>query len=149
MANVVEQIRDKLEEKLLASTTLTSGDRLRYIFDVERNDSRIIGDGYGIRPLSATTPDGVTKFYTLDQDFEIILTKRVPRQQDDDDAIESILALYDRVDLFFKEVLNTQLDLGFVLVVFQQAIDEPEILGEGAYAVLRLQVTVKYRQSVV
>lgn len=149
MANIVQQIREKLDEKVRTATGLLVTDRLRFIFDVEKNDSRTVDDGFGVRYLGGFSASTVNKFYTIDQSFEIILTKRIPRQQDDDDALGSFNTLFDRADLIFKEILDTQIDLSFVLLVSEPSMDEPEILQDGSYAVLRLQVTVKYRQSLL
>ena len=148
MANVVSQIRSAIETQVKSVGSLTDADKLRYVFDIEANDKRVLENGWHVLPLDAVNAAGVNKFYTLDQSFEIILTKTAPRQQDDDQALTAIDDLYSLADDLFKDMLDTQLGLSFVLVVFDPSISAPELVLEGSAVALRIQLTVKYRQSV-
>ena len=148
MANLVEQIKDAIDAEVRTQTGLTTTDRLRKFFDIEQSDRRTIRNGYAVRPLAASTSDGVIKNYTLSQEFEVILTKAIPRQADDDDAQEAMYSMYDSADEILKAVLNSQLGIPtIILSATDPAISEFEILGDGQFAVLRIQFTVKYRTA--
>ena len=90
MANLVEQIKDAIDAEVRTQTGLTTTDRLRKFFDIEQSDRRTIRNGYAVRPLAASTSDGIIKNYTLSQEFEVILTKAIPRQADDVDRVHVV-----------------------------------------------------------
>jgi hypothetical protein len=133
---------------VVATNAGASYQELPYVINVEKNDLRRIKNGYGVRYLEANASEGVTRHYTLDQRFEIILTTSNPRKNDDSDLLTATATLYDLIDDIFKDLVATKVGLpSLVLLVYEPSISEPEYLNDNDFIVLRHQVTVKYRSS--
>lgn len=147
MATIVQDII--AQSKVVYLGAFPGAQELPYIFDVEKNDLRRSEDSFGIRPLSASNAETITRNYTLDHGFELILTRSVPRgNQDDSQKIAALEVLYDRGDEFFKALVNTKINLpSVVLNVFDPEFSEPEFDEGGKIAILRMQYVVKYRSS--
>ena len=146
MSTIVRSVYDALKSQV--STTLGSEwTELKFIFDIEKNDQRDLAKGYAIEPLSAINNPSILKTYTLDQGFQITLTRSNAREINDTDLIEGILDdLYDEASEIFKAVLNTQLGIPtIVMSVSNPNMDAPEFLASAA--VLRIQVDVKWREQ--
>ena len=146
MSTIVRSVYDALKSQV--STTLGSEwTELKYIFDIEKNDQRDLLKGYAIEPLAASNNPSVLKTYTLDQGFQITLTRTNAREINDNDLIEGILDdLYDEASEIFKAVLDKQLGIpNIVMSVSSPNMDQPEFLA--AAAVLRIQVVVKWREQ--
>ncbi len=101
---------------------------------------------YGVKPLSADEAESVTKSYTVDQGFEILLADVVPRTHDDTQREEALVVIYDNADEIFKAMINTKIGLpGIVLNISGPSLSEPEIFEENTIILVRVGVIVKYR----
>ena len=147
MSNYVEQIIT--QSKLLIANELGSDyQELQFIYDIEKNTLRGARLAYGIRPLNAFTAEGVTRVYTLDHEFEVILTDTFARGDNDSQREASLNTMYDKSDEIFKELVNKKINLAnFVLNLFNPSISEPEFLDDNKFIILRFQFTVKYRSA--
>ena len=146
MANeVVKNIIDNSKTQAIAVLPSTYKE-LRYIHSVENNDIRNATNGFAVRPLGASTAESVLKTYTLDHEFELILTNTDPRRLNDSQIEDALDDMYDQADDVFVKFVNSNLALpGIVLRVSDPTISEPELLNEEKLIVLRMQYTVKYR----
>lgn len=133
----------------VASTALGAGWQvLRNWYEVDKNDIRSAALAYNVRPLGAIPVDGVMKYYTVDQTFELILTDVVARGHGDSERETALLVLYNKADEIFKDLHNTKVNgTSGVLLVSQPSLAEPEFLDEKKIIVLRMQFVVKYRGS--
>lgn len=133
--------------KQVIDTLLSDWEELRYVYDVAKNDTRSLKQGYAFIPYEANTPESqVNGSYTLDQRFEIILTDLIARGKSDKEAQATIASLFDLADDVFKELVATKVgEPTIVLNVFSPSISAPEILEKVDAVVLRMQVLVKYR----
>lgn len=145
MASIVSDVLSGI--KTVAATQLGgSWQLLRNWFEVEKNDIRSAALAYNARPLSAIPVDGVMKYYTVDQTFEIILTDVVTRGHGDSERETTLLELYNQADDIFKALHNTKVNgTAGVLLVSQPSLSEPEYLEDKKIVVLRMQFVVKYR----
>jgi hypothetical protein len=124
---------------------------LTHIFQIERNHGREAKTAYAIRPLGAVENEetNALRNYTLDQEFEMILTDMLTRESDSTEAITSIEAMYDYFDQIYRVMVNTKLGLpSLVWIVRRCEISEPEFVSNGKIVVLRMKFNVKYRMSV-
>lgn len=149
MSNLVEQINDSLTS-ILATEAGAGYEELDYIINISKNAWDRNKDRYGVRPLDASTAAGVTNVYTLDHDFEIILTSEyVNSGVDDVDQREKTFVLYDKMDEFYKAAYLRKAGLpSIVLYVSEIDMDEPEYLEDNQVVVLRASVTIKYRNAI-
>lgn len=122
---------------------------LIYFYDVSKNDERTGRLGYAVRPLNADTAPTVTRTYTLDHEFELILADTFARGGvGDAEKQTALLTMYDQADEIFKDMVNTHLSLPTtVLNVYSPRLSEPEFFEASKLVVLRMQFTVKYRSN--
>lgn len=147
MSAIVQNIITQAES--LASTTLgATYQRLPFVYDVTKNDVRHATLAYAVRPLSAIPAETVTKVYTLDHEFELILTDTIARAVSDDERRSALNTMYNKADEIFKALVNTKINLAStVLLVTSPSMSEPEFLYDHKFVVLRMQFTVKYRSA--
>lgn len=147
MSNYVEQILTETKS-LIAGELGSDYQLLRFIYDVEKNGLRGAFKAYGVRPLFASTAETVTRVYTLDHQFEVILTDTFARGDNDSQREAALNVMYDKSDEIFKELVNHKINLSnFVLNIFDPTISEPEFLDDNKFVVLRMQYFVKYRSA--
>jgi len=147
MATIVQNIITEAES--LAATTLGGTyQRLEFIYDVGKNNVRNAALAYGVRPLAAIPAETINKVYTLDHDFELVLTDTIARAVSDDERRTALNTMYDKADEIFKAMVNTKINLAStVLLVSSPSLSEPEFLDDHKFVILRMQFTVKYRSA--
>lgn len=147
MSNYVEQIIDETKS-LIAGELGSTYQELRFIYDIEKNGLRNARLAYGVRPLGAGTAETLVRAYTLDHQFEIILSDTFARGDNDEQREAALNAMYDKSDEIFKELVNHKINLSsFVLNIFEPSMSEPEFLDDNKFIVLRMQYLVKYRSD--
>jgi hypothetical protein len=149
MAAIVQNITTSGKD-LIATLLGSTYKELRFVFAVEKNDIRSAEKAYGFRPLEASTAETTVKTYTLDHRFEVVLTDTIGRSDDDVQRTDAINQMYNNSDEIFKEFINTKLGLPLtVLNISEQSISEPEFVLDNKLVILRMQMTVKYRSSLL
>ena len=148
MSTLVEQINDSITS-LIATELGATYSELEYVLDVSQNAFDLTNKKYGVRPLFANSVEGVTKVYTLDQDFEIILTDEFVNSGVDDTAQREVaFSLYDKMSEIFKAIYLTKAGVpSIVLIVNSITMSEPEYLTDEV-AILRAIVRIKYREAI-
>jgi hypothetical protein len=145
--NIVAQIHESL-------TTIAQGilgaswKPMKKVISPEENDMRLIENSFGWRFGDASSVDGITKVYTLDHTFELVLGRRVVDRSDDVQVLTVMKDLYDKADEIFRQVVLKKAGLpSIVLLISEPNIRKPEVLkNEGA--VLILSLVVKYRNAI-
>lgn len=147
MSNLVSQIIDAMETRV---ETATSFSKLRYVYNIERNDYKGNQDRYAVTPGDAPFSSGIVNNYTVDQSFIVSLTTGYRNSAKDDlDLQASVDSLYSEMDEVIKDLHLNKAGLpGIVLSINLDSIDAPEILEEHKVVVLRADFVVKYRNSV-
>ena len=145
MANTVKDILT--QSRLVASTELgATYQRLMFVFDLSKLNTYAAKLAFGFRSLSAVPNETVTKSFTQDQEFELILVDTIANTSNDTDREESLDVMYDKQDEIMKQMILTKINLsGVVLNVSQPSISEPEFFDDNKIVALRTQYTVKYR----
>lgn len=147
MSTWVGDIRTELNT-LAVSTFPSSYNKLRKVFEVETNDLRNLREAYGIRVLDGLQNNDVTKSLTIDSTWELILTNTNTDDRDDEVTQDVIDDLHDKADEFFATVVNTKVNLpSLVVFVGDESFNEPELLEENKYVILRFQFTIRYRRQ--
>lgn len=148
MSNIVEQISDGLKT-IIAAKLGSTWEEIEYTFDIEKNKSRGNAKKYGVHPLEAVSAFGVTRVYTFDQIFDLILTHDYKNRNNDDQQKEKLFLLYDKMDDLLREVYLRKAGVpAIVLNIAPIGMDEPEFLDDDKVIVLRAKITIKYRQSI-
>lgn len=134
--------------KNLAQTTLGAEYKpLRKIFEPEENDARIVAKGFAVKHGEANSVSGVTRHYTMDQKFSVLITNS-SCNRDDENTVQAVFNnLYLLSNTFLKQAFLTRLNLSRVLIVDQPEFSDPVILKNGA-ALLVVSFNVKYRNSI-
>ena len=147
MSLVVKSINDALETQLLA-TLGSPWTELDYLFDLERNSFRQNTKRFGARPLSGSSLGGVTRQYTIDHVFEIVLTTDYVNKQSDAAQKAAMLSLFDKMSDILVVILKNKIGIpNIVLNIEPFSHLEPEFLDEHNVVVQRTQVTVRYREA--
>lgn len=148
MANLVGQIIDAIQSTCATATSANSFQALPFTSDVKKNNVRTARKSYGVRPLEAVNAETILKTYTVNHKFEVILTDVITRGADDEALETSIKLLYNMADEIFVLALKTKLGLSSVVLnVFEPSILEPELYEKEQIVVLRMQFTVKWRNT--
>lgn len=150
MANLVAQIHANL--KTIAASTLGADyHELRDTIDLDQNDERTIHNGFAVRHGDAFPAlENLVNAYSMDHNFEVVLTKRNPRHDKDTELQAALNELYSKADDLFVQFFQTKLRLPELVVhLFEPQVLEPEFYQDKAYAALRLQMLVRYRQSLL
>lgn len=147
--NIVEQIYDSIVTVTDAALGTGTYTRLRKVFQPEENDFRNVNQAFGVRHQSAFSAAGVTRVYTMDHGFEVLLVKRASNRDSDLTVQETINELYDKADDVFRNIHLTKVGLpSIVLIVDTPQIGAPEILENGC-VLLTLGFNVKYRSAII
>jgi len=144
--NIVEQIFDKIGD--ITAAELSDHARLRKVLQPELNDLRSVSRAFGVTHGDAISADGVTRHYTLDHTFNLILTDRIV-DRDNDAAVQSVFnSLYDRADKVLVKIISSKIGLpSIVLSIDEPSFSAPEVL-ENVAAVLSVSFVVKYRRII-
>ncbi len=147
--NVVEQINNAMKTRI-ASLLASPWAELNYVLDVGKNEFKGNTKRYGVRPLNGDTVSGVTRHYTINQDFEVILTHDyIPHPTNDVDQRAKTFLLYDKMDVIFKDLFCSKANLNTIILNIEELnMAEPEYSLAENVVVLRALFTVKYRQAV-
>lgn len=122
--------------------------KLRYFRDLDKNDERTFDKGYYVVIGSGTPVDSVINSYTIDQDFDIILTRVNPRHETSDDGtIEIIKELHDYAEDIMQLLSTTNASNSNVCLIGEPSFSEPEILKDGKYINLTFSFIIKYRKK--
>lgn len=124
---------------------------LAYVEDVAKNSLRTSNDRYGVRALVASQLPGVTKNITLNQEFEVILTKGyIESSIDDTSQVSKSLDLRAEFLSIYKRLVNGKAGLpGTVLNITDLILAEPEYLEDDKVVIQRASMSIQYRYSLI
>lgn len=139
------EILNSLETKTAA--LLPSYKRLKYSYDLERNDSRGANSAYGIGASDGVSVTGTNRTITMDQSFFVVLSKKFGSRADDSGERVALKDIYDDLDTLYRDFFQTKLSLNnTVYLVSELSLDSPEKIGEDVISV-RMNFIVKFRKS--
>jgi hypothetical protein len=147
--NIVEQINDGITTVITTTLGVTYSE-LSYLINVEKNNFKANTKRYGVRPLAANTTEGITRVYTVNHSFQVILTHDYfSNPSNDQDQRDKTFLLYDKLDEIMKNLFINKAGLpSIVLNIDSVSIAEPEYFDDEKVLVLRADFNVKYRQAV-
>lgn len=139
-SSIVESLRTEV-----ATILGTDWNRLAYVYDVNKNDTKTIQKGYGVRSLAAIEIDDlIGKNVSVEHSIEIILTNDyVSSGANDDNVEDEIVTLQDSAQLIYESIVYKKWNSNIILVS-DLSIEEPELLEDNGLA-LRFSVTIRYR----
>lgn len=150
MSDIIRDIKEAAESEIQAELGV-SYKPLAYVEDVQKNSFRTSSERYGVRALGGTQVSGVTKYFTMTHNFEIVLSKAYNESAIDDseqvskafDNRENLLAIY-------KRLVNNKCGIpSSVMNVFNLNILEPEYLVEDKVAIQRATLEITYRLTLI
>ena len=129
--------------------TLSGFSQLSHLYDLTKNKFKKADNKYGVLPLDAQEVSGVTKYYTVDQRFQIILTTSYESDQKTDaDLRGKVKTLQDYCHDVYKDLYDTRCGLNSVVLnVKDIAIDEPDLLESDKVVAVSASFTVTYRRQ--
>jgi len=132
-----------------AAAVFTGKTALKHVWNLDLNTAEGMKNHYGIKPLGRTQTEGVTKFVTADQDFEVILTDTfISVKRGDSAVIDKITALHILIDNFYKDLQETKAGTpSEVINVTNLSVDEAEVDIESNNVVVTASFTIRYRNN--
>lgn len=124
---------------------------LQFVEEIPKNSFRTNNDRYGVRALVASQLPGVTKQVTLNQEFEVILTKAYTQSSlDDTSQVTKSLELRESMLCIYKRFINGKAGLpGTVLNITDLILSEPEYLEDDKVVIQRASMNIQYRYSLI
>jgi hypothetical protein len=121
--------------------------RLKYSYDVEKNNKRASDDAYGIGAGAGSSVEGTFRTITMDQEFFVILTKDFGGRSDDNAERTALKAIYDDMETLYRDLFQSKIGIpSVVYLVSELSLDEPEKIADNVISV-RMSFTVKHRKS--
>jgi hypothetical protein len=150
---MIDDVRDIKDgaEAVIATYLGSSYKKLAYLNDVEKNNYNSNSNRYGVRALSANQVPGVTKYPTITQSFEVVLTKAYRESSlDDTEQLEKALDNFNDMLSIYRELVNSKCGVpNIVLNVNNISIAEPEYIVDSKVAVQRATIEITYRFSLI
>ena len=129
------------------NAVLPSYKRLKYSYDLEKNNKRASDDAYGIGAGASSSVEGTFRTITMDQEFFVILTKDFGGRNDDNAERTALKAIYDDMETLYRDLFQSKLGIpAVVYLVSELSLDEPEKIADNVISV-RMSFTVKHRKS--
>lgn len=137
-------ILDAIDSRI---TALSLGrDKLKYSYDLEKNDTRGEKNAYGYGASDGTSVAGTFKAVTMDQNFFIVLTENFVNRRGDAREETAIKTIYDDIEVIYQDFVSSKLGINdTVLLVSSITLDAPEKLSDNTISV-RANFIVKHRQ---
>ena len=138
-------ILNSIESRVNA--VLPSYKRLKYSYDVEKNNKRASDDAYGIGAGAGSSVEGTFRTITMDQEFFVILTKDFGGRSDDNAERTALKAIYDDMETLYRDLFQSKIGIpSVVYLVSELSLDEPEKIADNVISV-RMSFNVKHRKS--
>ena len=129
------------------NAVLPSYKRLKYSYDLEKNNKRVSDDAYGIGAGAGSSVEGTFRTITMDQEFFVILTKDFGGRSDDNAERTALKAIYDDMETLYRDLFQSKIGIpSVVYLVSELSLDEPEKIADNVISV-RMSFTVKHRKS--
>lgn len=147
MSDLVGKIINAVEAQCAKS--LPSFSKLKYVYDIEKNDFKSNSSGYGVVPVDASSQVGVTRAVTVDQVFQVVVTDNYIDDGKTDSNLQSkVKTLYDKMFEIVNDLYMSKMGLpSIVLLATLDGIEAPEVFSESKVVALRMNMIIRYRQN--
>lgn len=138
--------------KATVATTLGSEyAELPYATDISKNNFNSNHNRYGVLADSSSQADSVTKFVTMSQSYEVVLTKAfIDDGISDTDKQDQTTAAQDLVFDIYKDLVNTKAGMpSIVLNITDLNVEAPEYLDDEKVVVIRASINILYRFTLI
>ena len=124
---------------------------LPFVVNVEKNNFNSNNNRYGVLVQASFETDSVTKFVTVTQSFEVVLTKAyIDDGIGDQDRQEKSVELQDLVLTVYKDLINTKANRPAVVMNIDNISNSAsEYLEESQVVIQRASFNVLYRCSLI
>jgi hypothetical protein len=144
--STVSSILDAVDVRVKAVLP-SAYNRLKYSYELEKNDKRTQAKGYGTGVGAGETVSGTNKSATIDQTFFVVITGEYANRNNDTAERTLLGNIYGDLELVYKDLFQSKAGLGsIILVVSGFSIEEPIILADGVLSV-RMNFIIKYREQ--
>lgn len=145
VSSVVSEVITLIENGVSASVITLS--KSKNYYDLEKNDGEKNRYVYAIRPGSASPVTGVTRSATLEQDFELEISRKFTEVHATDTAIrEAIEIIYQDNEKILKELSLRR--SGNILKVGEPSFSAPEINQTQKFVSITFTYPITYRKQI-
>jgi len=145
MTSATTDVLNAIETRVNA--VLPSYTRLKYSYEIEKNDKRSSSAGYGIGAGSSISAEGTFRTITLDQSFFVILSQDFGGRSNDEAERTALKTIYDDLETLYKDLFQSKIGIpSTVYLVSDLSLDEPAKMGQNVISV-RMNFVVKTRKA--
>lgn len=149
MINIITNIMTGIESRL--KVALPNYTKLPYQIDISKNKFKPDMRGYSIAPSSAGETDSVIGAFTLDQSFEVTLSKQASmhggKSQIDDSSIqENIISISDDILTAYKDLsVNKTIVDSSILIINGLSIEKYDYSENDKVISISFSFNIKYK----
>lgn len=150
MATEMTQIKDALLSEIAIELGV-SYKQLAYVEDIAKNSFRTSNDRYGVRSLTSTETDSVSKYATFSQSFEVVLIKGyIQSAIDDTEQVSKSYELRESAYNIYVNAVKNKIALPSVVMrVSNFQVAEPEYLEDDKVVIVRCTMDILYRLTLL
>ena len=121
---------------------------LKYVYEIEKNSKRSKEKGFGVIPLGVETTDGMSRHYTVEQGFELVIMDRYEDRNDESQKKAAVFNLFSKAEEIVDRIYQRGIGISEVIHVASFSIADPEVLEAEAAVVLRVEIRLQWRKRI-
>lgn len=126
---------------------LPSYSRLKYSYDLEKNNTRGETNAWGAGAGGAEIAEGVMKSLTLAQSFFVVISDTYTNRSSDLKEVAALKSIYDALEVVTLDFISSKVGIpATVLVVEAVGLDEPENISENTISV-KANFIIRHRKA--
>lgn len=145
--SATSDILTAIETRLLTVFSGGEYERLRYSYNLEKNDFRTSKNGYGIGAGAASSVVGTHQTITLDQEFFVSFVRNYGGRDNDTAERSELSTIYNDLETLYRDLFQSKLGIpNTVYLVSELNLDEPENIADNVISVT-MRFIVKHRKA--
>ena len=150
MSTLVNDLLDSIKTRV-ASVLGSEYGELPYVIDVSQNNFNQNHNRYGVIPAASFESESVTKYVTMIQSYQLVLTKAfIEDGISDADKQAKRTELQDLVYDIYKDLVNTKAGIpSIVMNITDLQVEDATYLNEEKVVVINASFNVLYRFTLI
>lgn len=147
MDSIVQTLITYLEESVQSAIPTIS--KSKHYYDFNKNDSVKNNHIFAVRPSSARNTPGTIRSVTIEQDFEIEISRDYIEKSTDDSSLRNAIdEIYQDNEKIIREISLRRTTLQNILFIGQPSFERPEVNENQKSVSITFTYPVTYRKSI-
>jgi len=136
-------------KSIVAITLGSTYAELPFAYNITQN-AKIVGrKGYTVIPQGLNETDSVNQYYTVNQNYEIVLNDVfLPSGSNDSSKRTAIISLYDKMLDIYSAIVKQKAGHSSVMIANNMSIKDPEIEENNDFVTSRMSFNIKHRFTI-